>query len=118
MSEENRVATRYKEIGHVNAPELCALSGILDDISEQGIKIHYNFPVVVDLENEYEVSVLPSQNTSGKPLNLICVPQWVKESDGLTSIGFKVQFSPDANRLKDFIAYLKKISEDDFLEIK
>ena len=44
-SEENRKNHRYPEIGRVIAPELCALPGILDNISFDGCKIH--FPVSV-----------------------------------------------------------------------
>jgi hypothetical protein len=118
MKTENRVDIRYKEIGHVTAPELCALPGILDDISESGCKIHYAFPVVVELENEYELKILPSQQQDEPPLKLICVPQWVNETDGSTFIGFKIQYSPDDVRLKEFISYLKERSESDFPEIK
>ena len=52
MDQENRLHTRYEEIGRVTASELCALPAVLDDISLNGCKIHYSFPVVVDLENE------------------------------------------------------------------
>ena len=57
MEQENRLHTRYEEIGRITAPEICALPGILDDISLTGCKVHYSFPVVVDLENEYDVKL-------------------------------------------------------------
>lgn len=112
MAQENRQSTRYTEIGRVNAPEICAISGILDDISAEGCKIHYSFPVVLDLENEYELKISPLHNSDETPLNLICIPQWVNEKDGNTFIGFKITYSPDANRLSDFIKYLKNLSTD------
>ena len=59
MDEENRQHTRYEEIGRVLAPELCALPGVLDDISVSGCKIHYSFPITVDLENEYDIKLSP-----------------------------------------------------------
>ena len=84
MNTENRTYTRYKDIGHIIAPELCVLPGIIDDISLSGCKVHYQFPVVIDLDNEYEVKLSPSQNPNENPLNLMCKPQWAKEIDGKT----------------------------------
>jgi len=117
MSEENRQQTRFEEIGRVTAPEICALPGVLDDISSSGCKIHYSYPVVVDLENEYEVKISPLHSGDAAPLNLICIPQWVKEQEGNTFIGFKIQYSPDANRLNSFIEHMEEISKDQLPDI-
>lgn len=114
---ENRQETRYKEIGRIIAPEICALTGILDDISATGCKVHYPFPVVVELENEYEIKIAPTRTHDETPLKLICIPQWVNEKDGCTHIGFQILYSPDANRLAEFIAYLQKVSDDQEPEI-
>lgn len=118
MDYRDRQETRFKEIGRITAPELCAIPGILDDISLNGCKVHYQFPVVADLENEYEIKLAPSSNSDESPLNLICKPQWVKESDGSTYIGFQILYSPDVNRLTEFINYLKDKDDADFPEIK
>lgn len=118
MDTEKRNSTRFKEIGKITSQELCALPGILDDISASGLKVHYAFPVVVDLENEYDMEILPSSTTDLTPLKLKCLPQWVKEQDGNTYIGFKILYSPDANRLNDFITRLEELSEDQLPEIK
>ena len=117
MDQENRLHTRYEEIGRVTAPELCALPAVLDDISLSGCKIHYSFPVVVDLENEYDVQISPLHSSINVPLNLICTPQWVKEQEGNTYIGFKIQYSPDANKLSAFITQLEEISKDGLPDI-
>ena len=117
MEQENRLHTRYEEIGRISAPEICALPGILDDISLNGCKVHYSFPVVVDLENEYEVKLSPLHSSNTAPLNLICTPQWVNERGGNTYIGFKIQYSPDAHKLENFIKHLEKISKDDLPDI-
>ena len=116
MEQENRLHTRYEEIGRITAPEICALPGILDDISLNGCKVHYSFPIVVDLENEYEVKIAPLHGNS-TPLNLICSPQWVNENGGSTFIGFKIHYSPDAHKLESFIKHLEKISRDDIPDI-
>lgn len=117
MGIENRQNTRYKDIGRVMAPEICSVSAILDDISAEGCKIHYTFPVVAELETEYELEISPSKNHGNNPLHLICVPQWVKELEGQTQIGFKIQYSPDANNLAYFISQLEQESSEDDLDI-
>lgn len=117
MEHENRLHTRYEEIGRITAPEICALPGILDDISLHGCKVHYSFPVVVDLETEYDVKISPLHGSNSAPLNLICTPQWVNEASGNTYIGFKIQYSPDAHKLEEFIKHLEKISKDDLPDI-
>ena len=119
MAAENRQVTRYKEIGQVVSPELCAISGILDDISLTGCKIHFPCPVIVDMENEYELEISVSRGPDETPLHLMCQPQWSNEENGITQIGLKVLFSPDANKLKELIAFLESEIEDDILsEIK
>jgi len=117
MEQENRLHTRYEEIGRITAPEICALPGILDDISLTGCKVHYSFPVVVDLENEYDVKLSPLHGANGTPLNLICTPQWVKEQEGNTFIGFKINYSPDAHKLEEFIKHLESILKDNLPDI-
>ncbi len=117
MEQENRLHTRYEEIGRITAPDICALPGILDDISLNGCKVHYSFPVVVDLENEYEVKLSPLHSSNTSPLNLILSPQWVNEHGGNTYIGFKIHYSPDAHKLEQFIKHLESISKDDLPDI-
>lgn len=112
MTQDNRQEVRYDEIGRVSATEICPLSGILDDISSTGLKIHYSFPVVLDLENEYDLKIAPLHSTDSTPLHLLCTPQWVNEIEGSTYIGFKVLYSPDANRLSEFIIHLEEINKD------
>ncbi len=117
MSEENRQHTRFQEIGRIEAQEICALPGVLEDISSSGCKIHYSFPVVIDLETEYEIKISPLHQAEQSPLKLICLPQWVNEQDGNTYIGFKILYSPDANRLASFITHLEDISKDQLPDI-
>lgn len=112
MTQDNRQEPRYDEIGRVTALEICPLSAVLDDISSTGCKLHYSFPIVVDLENEYDVKIAPLHYSDSSPLHLICKPQWVKELEGSTYIGFKILYSPDATRLSKFITHLENISKD------
>ena len=112
MEKENRQYTRYPEIGRAFATDLCALQAILDDISAFGCKIHYSFPIVVNLEEEYELKISPLHNENQNPLDLRCRPQWVQEIDGNTYIGFQILYSPDANKLNSFITKLQEMAEN------
>lgn len=117
MSDENRVSTRYKEIGRILIPDVSSFPGVLDDISISGCKIHFLMPVVIDLENEYNVKILLSRNSTENPLNLYCKPQWAKECQGATQIGMKIIFSPDMKRLESFIEDLRNENTDIFPDI-
>jgi hypothetical protein len=55
MALEERHSERFDDIGRVEIPELCGISATLENISKDGCKIHYSFPVVVDLENDYDM---------------------------------------------------------------
>ncbi|MCQ2576499.1 MAG: PilZ domain-containing protein [Treponema sp.] len=112
MMEENRQSVRYHEIGRVVCNDLCALPGILDDISADGCKIHFPLSFVVDIEKEYMLRIIFSRSPEA-PLQLMVRPRWVRESSGSTQIGMEILYSPDQNRLKEFIAYLEEISIDE-----
>ncbi len=117
MSQENRKAIRYDEIGKVTANELCAFPGILDNISATGCKVHFPLCIVVDLDNEYELTISTSRLEFSTPLKLLCRPMWVKECGGTTSIGFSILFSPDAERLDEYILYLKHQTDSNLPEL-
>lgn len=113
MSSENRKAVRYKEMGRVISQDLCAIPGILDDISATGCKVHFPCLITVDLENECELKISVSRTPNEPALKLMCKPQWVKEVSGTTQVGLEILYSPDASRLKDFIALLHEESSKD-----
>ena len=41
----------------------------------------------------------------------------VKEQEGNTFIGFKINYSPDAHKLEDFIKHLESLVKDDLPDI-
>lgn len=106
MCEKNRRSERFDDIGRIESPQLCPLAGVLDNISEGGLKIHYTFPVVVDLDNDYELKITFARAASEGSLELICHPQWVKEESGTTEIGFMILPSKDSARLSKYIKEL------------
>ena len=112
MGEENRRNPRYPEIGRVNAPELCALPGILDNISLSGCKIHFPVSVVVDLDTEYMIKISLTRSLEDAPLQLMCKPMWVTEDKGNTQIGLEILYSPDDARLREFVSFLEEMNED------
>lgn len=112
MGEENRRNPRYPEIGRVNAPELCALPGILDNISLSGCKIHFPVSVVVDLDTEYMIKISLTRSLEDAPLQLMCKPMWVTEDKGNTQVGLEILYSPDDARLREFVSFLEEMNED------
>lgn len=114
---ENRQNIRYKELGRVFSTELCALSGILDDISIDGCKVHFPVPVVADLENEYKLKIQLSRASDEAPLQLLCKPIWVNDNGGITYLGFQILYSPDDMHLRETIASLEQLSKNDEPEI-
>lgn len=117
MANENRIAARYDDMGRVTCNELCAVSGTLNNISKTGCKVSFPDNVVVDLSNEYELTILLAKKSLEAPLQLICEPQWVKETGGSTEIGFKTLYCPDMQRQIKYIEYLEEQDSDDLPEI-
>lgn len=106
-----RKSMRFADIGRIDAPQICVLPGVLDNISREGCKIHYTFPVVLDLDNDYEIKITPA-SCPMKPLTLLCHPQWVKEDKGITEIGFSILRSPDYSRLLGYVDTLGSNAEE------
>ncbi len=115
MKRENRVMERFEEIGRVNASQICALPGVLDDISYSGCKVHFPNPVNLDLDSDYKISVNFANSCLGS-LDLMVHPMWRSEDSSETAVGFKILCSPDTPKLKAGIDFLKlqgKKSEED-----
>ena len=116
MRDAIRKLPRFADFGRVEAPALCAIPGVLDDISIEGCKVHFPVEVVVDPDADYEIKVRPSRRVSEVPFMLICHPQWNRIEDGTTHIGFKVLRSPDTWRLTQYIEQLYRESSEEEVE--
>lgn len=117
MHSKKRKNVRFNDFGWIDCPELCAVNGVLDDISLDGCKIHYDAPVSINADDDYELHIRLSR-LSSEPLILLCHPQWTNEDGGCTEIGFKILHSPDTSRLEGYINQLhaeKKSAEDEFI---
>lgn len=117
MGIESRRNTRYSEIGRVFCEEICALPGILDNISTDGCKIHFPVSVTVDSEKEYMLKIKLTRTADNSPLQLMCKPMWVSEQGTNTQIGMKILYSPDDSRLHEFISFLEDINDDSLPDI-
>lgn len=104
-----RKAERFEDFGRVENCSFCAVNGVLKDISKTGIKVSYSIPPVIDMDNEYEVTVRLSRGAVS-PLSLIVKPARVIESDeGETDVGFSILRSKDTPKLE---AYVSRLEED------
>ena len=109
MGDFQRKNYRFSDFGRAECSELCPVPGVLDDISLSGCKIHYDTPVTLNMENDYEIHIRLSR-ISGEPLVLLCHPQWTKEDeDGAVLIGFQFLHSPDTPTLE---AYIRQLNEE------
>lgn len=118
--KEARKDVRFEEIGRVEAPELCAFSGVLDDISLSGCRVHFPVPVDVDIEDEkeYELKIYPSRANADE-IELLCIPCWKTENNDeeCSSLGFKIIHSPGTPQLESYIHDLYDNNSDE-LEIE
>ncbi len=107
MCAKARKDPRFKVLGRVEPCEFSALSGSLIDISLHGCRLHYDFPVTVDLESDYTIVVRIAHNSITGDLNLLCHPAWASEDSGSTDIGMTIMRSLDTDRLTSFVNELE-----------
>lgn len=111
MNSEERLSQRFEDIGRFLSPDLCALPGTLENISREGCKIHYSFPVSVDFNSDYEAKITFSR-VANESFLLLCHPCWIKEEGNSMDIGFQILPSTDFARLAKYIEKLNNESED------
>ncbi len=105
MLSESRKNTRFEDFGRVECPEICVVNGILDDISLDGCKVHFDAPINLSLEDDYQLKVRFSRFPQDV-LTLMAHPQWTKEEGNMNSVGFEIMRSPDTAKLDSYITRL------------
>ncbi|MBR1403705.1 MAG: hypothetical protein IJ558_05960 [Treponema sp.] len=112
--KNQRTQERFDDFARVVCSDLCIVSGVLTDISENGFKAEFNAPCEIDEEKEYTVQLRLSRITADT-LELTVQPVWSAFTDGKTTIGFSILHSKDSARLDQYIKLLRadKSSEDD-----
>ncbi len=108
MDTTKRRQFRFADFGHVEIHELCAINGILVNISLSGCKIHFPLNITVDLERDYRIKITTSRKGFKSPFVLLCHPQWCENVSGGTNIGFTVLRSPDTTQWAVYINQIKK----------
>ena len=105
MGAEDRKSERYEDFGRFECPEICMVHGVLEDISKTGCKVHFDAPISISRENDYDIRLRLSHSAQA-PLALVCHPQWVKDDGTSADIGFAFLRSPDTARLESYVAML------------
>lgn len=117
MKKDLRKAIRFTEIARVDCLEICALPGVLDDISSTGCRVHFPGIVSVDLESETEIelSIRFSNPDLPQELQLVVVPCRIVDhpEESECEVGFRIMRSPDTPLLKEYIEKLQEKSDDD-----
>lgn len=115
MYSTERSQQRFEDIGRFLAEDLCALPGVLVDVSREGCKIRYSLPVELDMDNDYDAKITFARVASEGQFVLLCHPQWIRKVGDNTEIGFKILPSKDYSRLAKYIEQLDNESSEDDL---
>ena len=117
MRLNHRKDIRFEDFGRVECSEVSPMAGILNDISYTGCKVHYDVPVALNMENDYEISIKLPRITGGT-FQLIVHPRWINtQEDGSCDIGFNFLPSPDRAKLESYVNNLIKDRDSDNLEL-
>lgn len=110
--KNHRNSERFCDFARIDCDKLCVMSGVLTDISINGIRAEFNAPCDVDPDKEYEISLRMSR-ISAPPFELLVRPMWSDFSGGKTAIGFSLLPSKDSARLGSYIEKLRSDSSSD-----
>ena len=113
MKSERRSAPRYEEKGRIDAEDVCALPGVLDDISSTGCKVRFPVPVTIDMERTYELRLKMPYKELPSTMTLEGRPQWQHQNSDSSSFGFSFVQTDDLQKLMEFIETLKEKNTDD-----
>ena len=111
MHVELRKDTRFEDFGRIECEALSPVKGVLEDISFNGCKVHFDVPVTVNFENDYELYVRLSRFPT-EEIVLMAHPEWTREIETVTEIGFSFLRSPDSARLEEYVKQLHAEQEE------
>lgn len=106
MQNEKRFQPRFDTIGRVEAEDICVFPGTLMNISSSGCKIRFPIHVSIDMNKEYELKILFSQNKTTKEMLLIGQPVYEHGQDN-SELGFRFLRSPGTRMLDSYIQTCK-----------
>lgn len=113
MRKDQRKERRYKEAGKVECTFICALPGVIENVSNSGLNARFPNPAVIYDDMEYTLHITLSSSSVPRPLDLICLPVWKSKGDNETVVGFKVLRSPDSPLWSDFIKRHEEKAKED-----
>ena len=103
MNANFRKDIRFSDFGRAECLQICPVPGALEDISLSGCRIHYEAPVSINLEDDYEIHFRLSR-AGMESLVLMCHPQWLTQNpDGSTDAGFLFLHYMDSGALQAYI---------------
>ncbi|MBR1911184.1 MAG: PilZ domain-containing protein [Treponema sp.] len=112
MSRNQRRDERYEYYGCVTSHKICSLPGRLEDISLSGCRVRFPIPVSMDMDNDYTVNIKLFNNESASTLPVLCHPEWNKQEDGQTEIGFSFLQSLNTHKLESYVRHLQESFND------
>lgn len=112
MQNEQRKDERFDDIGRVDAPDLCIFPGVLVDISLLGCRIRFPAVLSVDMESDFELKITSPRKGSNQSFSLIGHPQWTRQSDNSTEVGFRLLHSPGTRLLGKYIEKLASVAAE------
>ncbi len=117
MKKITRKETRFSDIARFESGDLCALPGVLEDVSRNGCRVQFPVSVDLDMEKDYSAVVHFPEHGLKSSLKLVCHPQWLHKHDGKCDVGFSFLRSPDTPELMNHIDFLtKEVSSDSEIE--
>ncbi len=111
MRKNTRREERFSEIGRFESGDLCALPGVLEDVSEGGCKVHFPVKIEPDMEKDYHALLHLPENKEKASLKLLCHPRWITSDKNKAVVGFSFLSSTDTPALVNHIAFLRKQRE-------
>ncbi len=120
-SVEQRKDVRFEDIGRVDIPALCILPAVLVDISMYGCKVRFPVALDIEMENEYDIKIIPAMREFGS-FHLVGEPAWIKKEHKSTEVGFKILRSPGSKNLQNYVEKLLQTAEsqmqdEDYTEV-
>jgi len=114
---ELRKNIRFTDFGRIECEKICALPGVLCDISTTGLKVTFPVPIDnLDYDDEYELNVVLSK-LSGESIKLLVIPMWRFDNNvngnSDTQVGFAILPSLDYDKLS---SYIDKMDESDIVK--
>lgn len=108
MKKFTRKEVRFLDFARFESCDLCALPGVLEDVSKNGCRVEFPVSVEPDMERDYSAVVHFPDRGLKSSLKLMCHPQWLSHEDGKCVVGFSFLRSPDTQRLMNHIDSLSK----------